>query len=240
MRIPLKALLAADSRSIARDTFLSWMLILPLLNLPLLRWGYPWMAQQLSSQLKLMPYAPLAVAYIIGGSIPLLFGTVIGFLLIDERDEGTLQALQVTPLSLSGFLHYRILFVIALSAIAIALELYFCGLVSFQLWQALLIGLNCALFAPFCSLFLMAFADNKVQGFAMLKILGALMMLPMGAWFIAPPMQYLCGLFFPLYWAWLSIWQIGSPGIFGLASGLGLLLQTGVIWLLYRSSLKRL
>jgi fluoroquinolone transport system permease protein len=39
--------------------------------------------------------------------MPALVGMVIGFLLLDQRDDQTLAALQVTPLTLNGYLIYR-------------------------------------------------------------------------------------------------------------------------------------
>lgn len=38
----------------------------------------------------------------------MVFGVVTGFLLLDERDDRTLTALQVTPLPLRAYIFYRV------------------------------------------------------------------------------------------------------------------------------------
>ena len=50
-----------------------------------------------------------------------LIGWVTGFLLLEDRDEGTLLALDVTPVGKSGFLLYR---VGVTATLAVALTLY--------------------------------------------------------------------------------------------------------------------
>ena len=46
-----------------------------------------------------MGFLPLMVAGMVG--------TVVGFLLLDQRDDQTMTALLVTPLSLGDYLRYR-------------------------------------------------------------------------------------------------------------------------------------
>jgi len=46
---------------------------------------------------------------------PITFGVLIGFLLLDEKDDDTLTALQVTPLSTNGYVAYRVAVPIALT-----------------------------------------------------------------------------------------------------------------------------
>ena len=55
----------------------------------------------------LEPYFLLLMSFVMLMA-PMLAGVVIGFLLLDQQDDQTLTALQVTPLTLSGYFTYRI------------------------------------------------------------------------------------------------------------------------------------
>ena len=56
----------------------------------------------------LRPYYDAFMGYFLVSLAPMMFGIVIGFLLLDECDDNTLMALQVTPLSLNNYLLYRL------------------------------------------------------------------------------------------------------------------------------------
>jgi fluoroquinolone transport system permease protein len=61
------------------------------------------------------------------------------------------------------------------------------------------------------SLFLAAFAENKVQGFALVKALGAVLLAPVVAWFVDMPWQLLAGVV-PSYWPLRAYWSAADPG----------------------------
>jgi len=63
----------------------------------------------------------------------------------------------------------------------------------------LLLSLLAAPLAPFYALILAALASNKVQGFAVSKGLGVLLLAPVSVYFVDPPFQWLFGII-PLYW----------------------------------------
>jgi fluoroquinolone transport system permease protein len=90
---------------------------------------------------------------------------------------------------------------------------------------------------PVMSLFLADFAENKVQGFALVKGLGAVLLAPVVAAFVDLPWQLLAGIV-PSYWPLRAYWSAASPGTrleFWLFLGVGfayhLLL---LVWLLRR------
>lgn len=105
----LQALGPIDTKSVSRDSLLRWMVFYPLLLAGLIRWGVPWLTVRLLMQFQfdLTPYYSLLMSFVLLMT-PMLTGMVIGFLLLDQRDDQTLTALQVTPLTLSGYLVYRI------------------------------------------------------------------------------------------------------------------------------------
>lgn len=99
-----------DLRSIRRDSLTSWMIFLPVLLALVMRWGVPAITTRLMEQYNfdLVQYYPVLLAYFFVGMCPMVFGAVIGFLLLDEKDDRTLTALQVTPLPLNSYILYRV------------------------------------------------------------------------------------------------------------------------------------
>jgi fluoroquinolone transport system permease protein len=205
MRV-LQALGPIDAKNVSRDPLLRWMIFYPLLLAGLIRWGVPLLAARLMAQFQfdLMPYYPLLMSFVLLMT-PMLAGIVIGFLLLDQRDDQTLTAIQVTPLTLNGYLVYRLSLPLVLSLIITLIIFPIAGLVEIDFGLLVLAALSAAPLAPFYALVLAAFAENKVQGFALTKALGILLVPPLIAYFVPPPWQWIFGLV-PLYWPVKLFW----------------------------------
>ncbi len=210
----LKVLGPIDIKSVKRDSLLAWMIIIPIFEALLIRWLLPpienWMTVRFDLDLKL--YYPLIMSYIVL-ICPVFFGVVIGFLLLDERDDHTLTALQVTPLPMTGYLAYRLFVPIIISLIVTLICFPIAGLGIPPLKILLPVTLLAALEAPIMALALFCFAENKVAGFAFMKVMGALQMAPLVAYFISPPWQWLTGVI-PTYWPVKVLWlsEQGASG----------------------------
>ena len=232
----VRALGPIDWKSVQRESLQAWMLTLPFLILALLRFAVPavteWLLREF--QFDLVPYHALMVSYFVVLFVPMVLGQVLGFLLIDEREADTLTALFVTPLSVTGYLAYRIGLPVLLSmALALAL-LPAAGLVSLPWRQVLPVAFIAALEAPMIALFLASVARNKVQGFALGKVMGSLQLIPIAVFFVDPPLQYLAGLL-PTYWPVKAFWVAHQGGDgFALWVALGLAVHVGVLALLGR------
>ncbi len=208
----IRSLGPIDARSVTRDSMLRWLVVLtPAMGLGW-RYGVPLVAEVLDDKLgfDLVPYYPLVMSFV-GVTVAGLVGTVVGFLLLDQRDDQTLSALLVTPLSLIDYLAYRLavpmIFGVALTAIMFPLA----GLTDLSVAQVLVTSLCAAPLAPMYALFIGAFAANKVQGFALAKAVGILWVPVVVAWFIPEPWQNLVGVI-PLYWP-LKVFWVFDEGI---------------------------
>ena len=222
----LRALGPIDVKNVLRDSLLRWMLGLPLLITLLFRWGLPpvaeWLAQRFGIQL--LAYETLIASFLVMVT-PMLFGTVIGFLLLDQKDDQTLTALEVTPLSGRGYLLYRLGVPLLISIALTPVMLELSGLAVVPPGRQLLAALAAAPVASAYALFLASYARNKVQGFALVKAAGALNWPPIIAWFVAPPYQWLFGLC-PTYWPVKLYWELDAGGwgaALALAGGLAYL-----------------
>jgi fluoroquinolone transport system permease protein len=187
---------------------------------------------------------PLFVGCVLVLLAPMLTGAVVGFLLLDERDDHTLTALQVTPLPLTSYLAYRLAMPMLLSTVMTGLALVISGL-PLDAGQMALCALAAAPLASLVTLFLAGFGANKVQGFALQKAMSVFMIAPLLAAVAPMPLALLfwlvptagpvllIWLFQGLSLAWMS--GMGPLGWFAVT----VLYQLLVLWLLLRRFLQR-
>ncbi|CAN5566351.1 hypothetical protein BH23ACI1_BH23ACI1_23660 [soil metagenome] len=221
-----RSLGAIDARTVARDSLLRWMVVLaPAFGL-LFRFGAPPATAVLRERfgfdlepyyVLLMSFLPLAVAG--------LMGSAVGFLLLDQRDDQTLTGLLVTPVSLGDYLRYRmavlLLPTVALSCLALALA----GLTPVTPLQLVVTAIVAAPIAAIYGLSLASFAANKVQGFALVKGAGIVLLPALLSYFVAWPWQMAFGLV-PHYWP-LKVFWLFDAGAVAAALGHGVL---GLTW----------
>lgn len=226
-----------DTKLIGRDSFLLSLLAYVFISAVVLRLAIPPLAERLlvENDFDLTEYYPLLVAFFVISTMgAVAMGTMVGFLLLDERDDNTIKAMLVTPMPLSYFVGYRVGISYVLGFVIILLGTYIVNLTIIPLWQMILVAAAGALFAPIVALFLGTFAANKVQGFAQLKIVGTAGIVIAIAWFVQEPLQFLFGLF-PPYWVAKAFWTMDAGGnLWPLFLVIGALMQIGVLVYLVR------
>jgi len=199
-----------DWKNVRRDSLLMWVPVIPVLLALLIRWGTPPLTEALwaTTGFDLAHWYPLIMASFVI-ALPGMIGTVTGFLLLDERDDGVLDALLVTPVPVRAFVGYRVATPLVAGFIMTLFTYPVCGLTPLpwiDLAAAALLG---GFGAPFMALYLVSFADNKVTGFAMMKLMNAIQILPLLAYFVPPPAQLLFGVI-PSYWPMKIVWQAAA------------------------------
>lgn len=230
----LSALARVDALSVRRDPLLRWLAAYPLLLGGLVRWGWPVLADALRSRYGLDPevYRPLVGGFLLS-SLPMLAGLVVGFLLLDQRDDRTLEAILVSPPGVGAYLAGRLALPMAVGAL---LTLAVLPLSGFGMGPGALVlaAAAAAPLAPFYSLLLGAFAANKVQGFAVSKASGLLLAMPVAAFLVREPWQWLFGVF-PVYWPAKLWWMLeaGGEGVPAVVAA-GLSVQAAAVAWLWR------
>jgi fluoroquinolone transport system permease protein len=220
---------------VARDPLLRWVLVLPLLVALAARLVLPGFLARAGGQLGRdlsADYAPLVgVALLVFA--PALVGMVVGFLLLDQRDDRTLTALRVTPLPLPSYLAYRLAVPVVLST-ALTLVTFPVAAIAAPRAAAPLAALGAAPLAPLLALTLGAFAGNKVQGFALLKGLGVVLPAPLLVYFVHAPWTALLAAV-PTYWPARLYWALldADLGAWRFLAA-GLLYQSVLLLLLLR------
>jgi len=205
----LRALGPIDAHSIGRDAMLRWMIFIPFVMALAVRWVLPLLvgAAQSWLGLDLAAYYPPLMGYMMLLIVPYFWGAIIGFLLLDQRDEQTLTALQVTPLSLRGYLAYRLLAPALLAALTTLLVMPITRLFDLPWWGYPLLALSVAPLAPLTALSLAAAAQNKVQGLALMKAAGIVLVPPLVAYFLPTAWQIPLALT-PTWWPAQTLWQL--------------------------------
>lgn len=208
-----RSLGAIDARNVARDSMLRWIVVLtPAFGL-LFRFAIPpiGVALEQRSGFDLERYDPLLMSFLpiaVAGMI----GTVVGFLLLDQRDDQTMAALLVTPLSLGDYLRYRMSVLLLLCVLFSCVTVPLAGLTATTPLQLLVTSIVAAPLAPIYALFLGTFAENKVQGFALAKVVGIVIVPCVAAYFLTGPWQNAFG-FVPHYWSMKVFWLFDAGAV---------------------------
>lgn len=191
-----RRLLAADVANVRRDptlAFVSVFALLPATLLALFRAKLDAAALQAVGLADCSRYvAPVALV------LPaVLLGWVTGFLFLEERDDGPLLAIDVSPVGRTGLAAYRIgaavlaTGLVTAGGLVLVLDAPSPGLVG-------ALGVLVSAEAVLAALVLPAIARNKVEGLALTKVTNLLALAPLLA-AIPSPLRYLGGLV-PTFW----------------------------------------
>lgn len=230
------ALAVTDIKNISRDSTLLLMAFGVIALFSILTFGIPPLTVVLMRQLDfdLTAYYRLILSFF--GLIPsMLFGMLIGFLMLDERDEEIITYISVTPLGRMGYLSYKLLAAAVVSFFFYFITVYGSGLAPLPLARTSLLALTAALEAPMAALFLVAFADDKVEGMALGKVFGMIYLGPFAAFFVTSDLQWIAGVL-PPFWI-TKAYTAAEPAAFYLYIACGLAVHLAVIFLLLKKFL---
>ena len=234
--VSLRAFGANDLKNIGRDSLLVYMIVIPPLMVVLVRLILPWLSTRVAEGFgfDLVPYYPMLLSFFFVLQLPLLFGMLVGLLILDERDDDTLTALRVTPISMTGYACYRGGVAVLLSTLYVIIALPLTGLMPPTLFPAVIpVAIPSGILATFFGLVIATFASNKVEGLALTKALGVFLLGPLAAYFIGSDWQLLLGIL-PTYWPAKAFWVAGEGGNFWPYFFVGLAYNLALVALLLR------
>ena len=146
--------------------------------------------------------------------IPIIYGFIASFLILDEKDEHLLTVLRVMPISRNTYLIYRMLFLTFFSFIVLLIFPPLSGLVEntqFSYLEYVPIAVLFSLLTPFSAMLVSSFATNKVQAFAIFKISATLYMLPLFSLLVSGNLKYLFSPA-PNFWGFMALQEVISTG----------------------------
>ncbi|MCW5851612.1 MAG: hypothetical protein KIT87_16180 [Anaerolineae bacterium] len=233
----LTAFARNDALNLLRDAFLAYILVMPYALVLLGRWFIPVLTGWLQDRFAfdVVPLYPLVVGFMFVLQGPMMFGIVIGLMMLDERDEDTLTALRVTPFPVTHYALYRIALAAALGIAFVLVAPLLTGVMPLAVWPATVpIAICAGLLGAASALTLATFAGNKVEGIALMKGIGLFLVGPLVAYFIPSNWQLLLGVL-PSYWPVKAFWTAWAGGPFWPYLLVGLVYLGGLcVWLMGR------
>ncbi len=204
-----------DIRGTYRDPLLIMIVAAPVIWTVGTRFVVPRLGTALEERydFDLVPYHPLVITALLLLTSIIIAGGLAGLLVLDEVDAGTLTALRVTPLPPISLLAYRATTVIVITTVYVVATLSSCGLLRPGLTLVLLpVGAVAGLAAVVTLLLIVSIAHNKIQGIAVIRLLGIVIAgLPCLPWFVQSSWSLAFGVL-PPYWAAKAFWVAWNDG----------------------------
>jgi len=159
---------------------MGFMLVYPIIFAFLGRYFLPWLSDKYG--FKFTPFTDLILVILVL-FIPIAYGALIGFSILEDRDDNVLTNIKVTPLSIHQFLSFRLIAVYLLCVLATIFVMWFSKVGNVSMKNIIAISLLASLEAPISGLLINSFAKNKIEGFAIMKAGGSVIVFPIVALF---------------------------------------------------------
>lgn len=144
-------------------------------------------------------YYPLVMYYMVIITGPQISGAVYAILILSDKDDQTLKALMVTPLSADAYIKRKTLMSIVTGVIFVLALFYMINIDMLPFWQLLLIAICAGLTSSLITLTLGIIADNKVQGMSYGKGISFIALVILSSFFVEGNLQLLFGIL-PPFW----------------------------------------
>lgn len=239
-------LVGADLRNVARDGLMATIIVAPLAVALIFRAFVPG-PEQLAASLApslgnvlasdLAGAAPILLMSLLMAIAPGLVGAVYGLLLVDERDQRTLQVLRVMPMPFAHYMAARMVTPLALSVTMTIAAYPIAGLAPLPFGTVVMLAVVGAASAPMVALAMAAFARDKVAALAIMRVVNSVLALPVLAYFATPPALFLAW-FSPAYWQMKALWLAADAAPFAVALGVALAFNL-ILTVLFYARLER-
>jgi fluoroquinolone transport system permease protein len=227
-------LLQLDLQQVFRDKTLFSFLIVPAILIVAVRYGVPELG-------ALFPIIKDYYSYIVMFSsvqTAVMFGFVISFIMLDEKDENVIQVIRILPIRTSQFIFYRLAFSTVFSTFGAYAMIALCGIVKIEIFNAILLSIQYGLTAPLIVLIVATFAKNKIEGMAFFKVLDLFLILPVLYFFIGSWLKHIFALI-PAYWTFRLFEKSIQNSDTLLFFGMGIGVYSILIYLLFKQYKKR-
>jgi len=231
-----KTILIAELKSMTRDKLYAFFTVYPAIFGTI---GY-FICDMLRDDGNIMAANLVAMMLIVVTGY--VFGALIAFSLLDDKDDKVLMSLKITPVDVRHYILIKMLVGFVFGFIAtLVLLLATNFLPDASIWVILAVSVLGAIQVPSVVLIVNSFSDNKVEGFVIMKLSAMTILFPLIGYFITGGWQYLLGIA-PGYWAGriveleLVATEEGSALIVFLA---GVLYNVFATWVLMKFYTKR-
>lgn len=165
------------------------------------------------------PYLPVIWALTLVLHTPLMFGSLVGLLFLEDRDARLLPVLAATRASTATLVAYRLGALVLATAVMLPVGFLIAGVAHPAGWVGLVATVvAAAALAPVPALAMAALSPNRAAGMALMKVIGLPFYLPLAAWFISLPWVVAFGVL-PSSWSLWALWAGGPWAALAAAAG---------------------
>ncbi|MGD9901309.1 MAG: hypothetical protein AB7S44_02095 [Spirochaetales bacterium] len=248
-------LLKYELKNTWRDKMNAFMVIFPFFVLLLTVLLYPALMNRVGADISGMSIATIVIIIVMLGFGYVGAAALLGFSLLDNKDEDTLQTIAVTPIGKRGYVKFKVIYTYIFAVISTIIVLWGTKILAgdsyvvqigaetiklfdnINFLEVLVFAISSSLFVPSVGLFIVGLSKNKIEGFAYMKSTGFLMLIPMLILLdtFKGLGQYLLSLF-PNFWSVQGIISEMLPQMFASSYNLNFYLYMligGVICLAY-------
>lgn len=219
-----------DLKCTFRDPVFKALLFFPFISYGIIAWGLPAIIHRWP---VVGEYSGVILMWACMQSST-MFGFIYGFLFLEEKEENINQALRVVPVTGIMLVFSRLLIGMGISFLVSMILFHFGGVVRLPWIREILLSILYSLSAPLITLLLAAFARNRIEGLAQMKLVNILLMLPGLIYFLPYKFLHLIAIV-PTYWSFRATeMAILQSNTFLLYFTGGMLLHMGIILLLNR------
>ncbi len=186
-----------DFKLVFRDKSLRLFFIFPILNLLVIRYGVPYLAEHFEGAKDYIHVIVMAIT--MQGA--LIFGFIYSMVLIDEKDTQVAKVYGILPISKFWFVIFRLIAPFLFSAIATFLLLLVEPFYGISLGMNFIYSALTGLVAPMMALFVAMMAKNKIEGMTWQKLFNMPVSLPLLAFFVPASFSFVFGIL-PTHWAY--------------------------------------
>lgn len=177
----IKTFIISELKKWTREPLTRFILFYPLLFGFIGRFILPYIEENTGFVIGM--YADVIIA-VFALMMPMIFGALIGFSILDDRDDNVLMTIKVTPLGLQRFFSFRLIMIFIFAIMASIFVILFADIGDLALSRVIAISIVSSLSAPLTGLFINSFASNKIEGFAIMKGFGVLIFIPLVSLFV--------------------------------------------------------
>lgn len=187
---------------ITKDAMLFIICLAPLLCGLLFKLGVPAAEQLLSEQFNniaiLMPYY-LLFDLLLAVLTPMMISYVSSMLILGDIDEGITRYMAVTPLGKSGYIISKLGFPLAISVIITIIIMVIFSITKLTLVRVIGISILTSILGLILAMMVISISANKVEGMAVMKLSGIVLIGIPAAFFTSENVQHLL-FFLPSLW----------------------------------------
>mgnify|MGYP006290817579 CR=1 FL=1 len=186
----------SELKKIFRDSMMKFMLAYPLVLALIARFGLPAIAD--STGFEIEHFADLVIVILILLT-PALFGALLAFSILDDRDDGIFIAIKTTPLSLNHFIIFRLVLFFIMTFVAGVFVVWASDIGNLTFNTLLGVSFLASLGVPMTGLIINMFSSNKIEGFAVMKGINIIVVFPIIALFFLDYKEFFFS-FAPGFW----------------------------------------